>query len=87
MTKHMKEYLVYYLTKEYGTTIWVKATDKFRARTLAKRKGRRGIKIYKNYRDIENAYNDSRIDKWHYEWLTNIFSIYKEGYQKLPYTT
>jgi limonene-1,2-epoxide hydrolase len=75
LTKHNKEFLVFYLTREYGSTVWVTAKDKLEARRKARRKGRFGIRVFKNRKDIERIEN--KVDRM---WLTNIFTKVKEGH-------
>ena len=64
-----------YLTKGYATTIWITAKDKLEARRKAKRRGRFGIRVFKNRKDIERIQN--KVDRM---WLTNIFTKVKEDH-------
>jgi hypothetical protein len=75
--KHNKLYLVYYATKEFSTTIWVTAKDKLEARRSAKHKGRFGIRVFRNQKDIDRVAGASERMT-----LTEIFTEGNKGLRR-----
>lgn len=78
MTKRLKDYLIWYTTKEYDSTTWVKAVDKYHARSEAHRvRGRRGIQVFKDIKDIDRIKQTGSLDPDSCEWVRAVYAIAK----------
>lgn len=78
-TKRLKYYLVSYETKEFRSELDIYARDKLEARKKAKRKGRFGIRVLHNQKDIDRL----AYDEYDRMSLTNLFTNHTKGY--FPY--